>query len=98
MYPPRKVFDNTRLASQVDIDIHLIKIYISMIKAENIFIYGVILRTADKSLIDVFIVCFRKSREFSTCLLRDDILRRFYSDNGLRSLAHNDWVDMDVHM
>ena len=58
----------------------------------------VILRTADKSSsIDVFIVCFRKSREFSTCLLRDDIPRRFYNDNGSRSLAHNDWVDMDVH-
>lgn len=39
----------------------------------------------------------RKSRELSTCLLHDDILRRFYSDNDSHSLAHNDWVDMDVH-
>ncbi|KYM96085.1 hypothetical protein ALC62_13136 [Cyphomyrmex costatus] len=38
----------------------------------------------------------RKNRGLSTCLLHDDILHRFYSDNDSRSLAHNDWVDTDV--
>jgi len=43
------------------------------------------------------IVYFMKTREqFSTCLLRDDIPHRFYSDSGSRNLVHNDWVDMDV--
>lgn len=81
-YPRRKVFDSTRLASQVGIGIHLImKMHFGK---------------EDLSSRCIQIVYLRKTRELSTCLLRDDIPRRFYSDNDSRSLIRNDWVDTDV--
>lgn len=39
---------------------------------------------------------FQSSKDLLTCLLRDDILRRSYSDNDSRNLAHNDSGDTDV--